>query len=158
MFPDINKQIIINYIIIRKIYNPILFNTKIKNYLDDFMLIRDIKNCNYFKALDKTILCELLHPDREREDLKIDYSIAHAVLKAGEASLVHKLKTSVEVYYILEGKGIMHIDDETEEVQPGQVIYIPQNSKQHIENTGNEELKFLAIVYPTWRAEDEELV
>ena len=83
------------------------------------MLIRDIKNCDYFKALDNTILCELLHPKRESKDLKIDYSIAHAILKAGESSLVHKLKTSIEIYYILEGKGIMHIDDESEEVQPG---------------------------------------
>jgi mannose-6-phosphate isomerase-like protein (cupin superfamily) len=122
------------------------------------MLIKDIKNCNYIKALDKTILCELLHPDRENEDLKIDYSIAHAVLKAGESSLVHRLKTSIEVYYILEGKGLMHIDDEAEEVQSGQVIYIPANSKQYIQNTGNEELKFLAIVYPTWHEKDEELI
>jgi mannose-6-phosphate isomerase-like protein (cupin superfamily) len=121
------------------------------------MLIRDIKNCNYFEAQDKTILCELLHPDREDEDLKINYSIVHAVLKAGESSLIHKLKTSVEVYYILEGKGIMHIDDEKEEVQPGQAIYIPANSKQCIENAENCDLKFLAIVYPKWRAEDEEL-
>lgn len=122
------------------------------------MLIKDIKNCNYFEALDKTILCELLHPKNEKEDLKIDYSIVHAVLKAGESSLVHKLKTSVEVYYILEGKGIMHIDDESEEVQPGQVIYIPANSKQYIQNTSDDELKFLAIVYPMWHAEDEELI
>lgn len=122
------------------------------------MLIRDIKNCNYFKALDNTILCELLHPEREENDLKINYSISHAVLKAGESSLVHKLKTSIEIYYILEGKGIMYIDDESEEVQPGQVVYIPANSKQHIKNTGNDELKFLAIVYPMWRGEDEKLI
>lgn len=122
------------------------------------MLIRDIKNCDYFKALDKTILCELLHPNNEKEELKIDYSIVHAVLKAGESSLVHKLKTSVEVYYILEGKGVMHIDDEAEEVWPGQAIYIPANSRQYIENIGNDELKFLAIVYPTWKEEDEELI
>lgn len=122
------------------------------------MLIRDIKNCNYFKALDNTILCELLHPEREKSDLKINYSIAHAVLKAGESSLVHKLKTSIEIYYILEGKGIMHIDDESEEVYPGQVVYIPANSKQYIKNTGDDELKFLAIVYPMWRGEDEELI
>jgi len=122
------------------------------------MLIKDIKNCNYFKALDKTILCELLHPDRENEDLKIDYSIAHAVLKSGESSLVHRLKTSIEVYYILEGKGIMHIDNESDEVQSGQLIYIPANSKQYIRNTGDDELKFLAIVYPAWHEDDEELV
>lgn len=122
------------------------------------MLIKDIKNCNYFKALDKTILCELLHPKNEKEELKIDYSIVHAVLKAGESSITHKLKTSVEVYYILEGKGIMHIDDESEEVMPGQAIYIPANSSQYIQNTGNNELKFLAIVYPMWKEEDEELL
>lgn len=122
------------------------------------MLIRDIKNCSYFKALDKTILCELLHPKNEEEELNINYSIVHAVLKAGKSSLVHKLKTSTEVYYILEGKGIMHIDDESEEVIPGQAIYIPANSSQYIENTGSDELKFLAIVYPMWKEEDEELI
>ena len=122
------------------------------------MIIRDIRNCNYFEAQDKTVLCELLHPDREDEDLKINYSIVHAILKPGESSLVHKLKTSVEVYYILNGKGIVHIDDEKKEVQPGQVIYIPANSKQCIKNIGNDELKFLAIVYPKWHAEDEEII
>lgn len=122
------------------------------------MLIRDIKNCDYFKALDNTILCELLHPKRENKDLKIDYSIAHAILKASESSLIHRLKTSIEIYYILEGKGIMHIDDEAKEVQPGQVIYIPANSKQYIENIGNSELRFLALVYPMWQEKDEELI
>lgn len=122
------------------------------------MLIRDIKDCNYFKALDNTILCELLHPERENEDLKINYSIAHAILKAGESSLVHRLKTSIEIYYILEGNGIMHIDNESKDVQPGQVIYIPANSKQYIENTGSNQLKFLAMVYPMWNKEDEELI
>jgi mannose-6-phosphate isomerase-like protein (cupin superfamily) len=122
------------------------------------MLIKDIKNCNYFKALDNTILCELLHPEKENKDLKINYSIAHAVLKAGESSLAHKLKTSIEIYYILEGNGIMHIDDESEEVLPGQVIYIPANSRQYIQNTGDNELKFLAIVHPMWREDDDELM
>lgn len=122
------------------------------------MIIRDIKNCNYFQALDKTSICELLHPDREDEDIKIDFSIAHAILNVGESSIAHKLKNSVEIYYILEGKGTMHIDDDSEDVQPGQLIYIPANSKQYIENTGNDGLKFLCIVSPMWREEDEELV
>ncbi len=122
------------------------------------MLIKDIKNCNYFKAPDNTLLCELLHPKNEKGDLNMDYSIAHAILKKGESSLPHRLKTSIEIYYILEGKGIMHIDNEFKDVQPGQVIYIPANSKQYIENTGSTELKFLAMVYPMWQEEDEELV
>lgn len=122
------------------------------------MLIRDIKNCEYSRVMDETLLCELLHPDRENEDLKIDLSIAHAVLNVEESSLVHRVKNSVEIYYILEGNGIMHIDNEAEEVNAGQAIYIPANSKQYIENIGNSELKFLCIVYPKWKEEDEELV
>ncbi len=108
--------------------------------------------------MDNTLLCELLHPERVKEKLKIDYSIAYAILKRGESSLSHKLKTSVEVYYIIEGRGIMHIDHECEDVHPGQLIYIPDNSKQFIENTGREELKFLCVVFPMWKEEDEELV
>ena len=83
------------------------------------MLIKDIKNCTYFKAMDKTALCELLHPKNEIEDLKINFSIAHAILKIGESSLSHVLNSSVEIYYIIEGKGIMNIDNEKEEVNAG---------------------------------------
>ncbi|MGZ7050143.1 MAG: cupin domain-containing protein [Methanobacterium sp.] len=121
------------------------------------MLIKDIKDCKYFKAMDNTILYELLHP-KDDEELKINCSIAHAILKVGESSLSHKLNISAEIYYILEGNGIMHIDDESEEVHPGQAIYIPAGSKQYIENIGKKELKFLCIVNPMWKEEDEELV
>ncbi|MBM4240632.1 MAG: cupin domain-containing protein [Euryarchaeota archaeon] len=121
------------------------------------MIIKDTKNCNYFRALDKTLICELLHPDREDQDLKMQFSIAHTILKSGESSMSHKLKKSVEVYYILEGKGLMHIDDESAEIQSGQAIYIPPNAKQWIENIGDSDLKFLCMVYPPWREEDEEL-
>jgi hypothetical protein len=42
------------------------------------MLIKDIKNSIYFKAMDETILCELLHP--KKEGIIMGCSIAHAVL------------------------------------------------------------------------------
>lgn len=122
------------------------------------MIIKDIRSCEYSRVMDETFLCELLHPDKEDKKLNINLSIAHAILGMEESSLPHKLKTSVEIYYILEGKGIMHIDNEAEEVQQGQIIYIPANSTQYIENIGNEELKFLCIVNPMWKEEDEELV
>ena len=73
------------------------------------MFIKDLKNSKEFIAGDDTILRELLHP--EKEDLKIHYSLAHAVVKPGETSKPHTLKTS-EVYYILEGQGIKNNDFE----------------------------------------------
>ena len=98
------------------------------------MLIKDLAKCRYFKAYDGTNLCELLHPRREMLDLP--YSIAHAILEPGAASLPHRLKTSSEVYFILEGEGEMHIDSEQAEVGTGQAILIPPGSWQHIRNTG----------------------
>ncbi|RCV64152.1 cytosine deaminase [Methanophagales archaeon] len=122
------------------------------------MLIKDIQNGEYFKAIDNTILCELLHPAKEEGALEIRCSIAHAIVKPGVTTLPHRLKTSAEVYYILEGEGMMYINDESAEVHSGQAIYIPSNSKQYIQNTGNYNLKILCIVYPMWRMEDEEVL
>jgi mannose-6-phosphate isomerase-like protein (cupin superfamily) len=67
------------------------------------------------------------------------------------------LKTS-EVYYILEGEGIMHVDDESAAVHAGQAIYVPPNSNQHISNTGDSDLRFLCIVDPAWQPQDEEVL
>lgn len=116
------------------------------------MLIRDLKDCPEIIAGDNTILRELLHPDKAKLELR--HSLAHAIVPVGASSLPHRLKTS-EVYYILEGEGVMHIDEETAPVHAGQAIYIPPHARQYIENTGPAELKFLCIVDPAWRAEDE---
>lgn len=116
------------------------------------MLVKDLLNCQEFIAGDATILKELLHPDKE--NIKLRYSLAHATLKTGKISMPHKLKTS-EVYYIIEGEGLMHIEGESSKVQAGQAIYIPPNTKQFIENIGKSDLKFLCIVDPAWKKEDE---
>jgi mannose-6-phosphate isomerase-like protein (cupin superfamily) len=121
------------------------------------MIIRDIAQSVYFKALDDTLLCELLHPFREAGDIKIGYSIAHAVLKPGQRSLPHQLKISSEVYYILEGEGRLTVEQESAAVTAGQAIYIPPGSRQSLENTGRFDLKFLCLVYPPWQATDEEI-
>ena len=119
------------------------------------MFIKDLKDCPEFIAGDKTILRELLHPDKA--ELKLRYSLAHATVKPSLTSAPHQLKTS-EVYYILEGEGIMYIDDENAEISSGQVVYIPPSAKQYIKNTGKTDLKFLCIVDPAWKPEDEEVL
>ena len=121
----------------------------------EYMYIKDLKDCEEIIAGDKTVLREFLHPSKA--DLKLRYSLAHALVKSGQSSQLHKLKTS-EVYYILQGQGKMHVDKESSVVKAGQVIYIPPNSKQYIENTGDKDLKFLCIVDPAWKPEDEEIL
>jgi mannose-6-phosphate isomerase-like protein (cupin superfamily) len=82
------------------------------------------------------------------------YSLAHAVVKPGTKTKPHSLKIS-EVYYILEGQGRMHVDNEAADVGPGAVIDISLHVVQFIENTGKNDIIFLCIVDPAWCAADE---
>ena len=119
------------------------------------MLIKDVQKSHFITSNDDTVLCELLHP--ARDGVLIPHSIAYAILKPGHASLPHRLRKSSEIYFILEGKGIMHIDNESEAVHRNQAIFIPPLSWQYIQNTGTDDLKFLCVVNPSWSEDDEEV-
>lgn len=121
------------------------------------MIIRDSAECPHERVVDRTILCELLHPDNVEGAEGLGCSIAHAIVPVGEESLPHVLETSTELYYILKGSGEMHIDDEQSLVREGQIVLIPSGARQYIRNTGTSDLVFLAIVAPKWRADDERL-
>jgi mannose-6-phosphate isomerase-like protein (cupin superfamily) len=119
------------------------------------MFIRELKDCEEFIAGDNCALREILHPDKE--SLALRYSMAHAIVKPGDTTWRHRLKTS-EVYFILEGDGVMHIENETAPVRSGSTVYIPPMATQCIQNSGNTDLKFICIVDPAWREEDEEVL
>lgn len=119
------------------------------------MLVRRLEDCREFVAADGSVLRELLHA--KTQPAQIRYSLAHAKVAAGQRTLLHRLASS-EVYYILAGRGMMHIDREARPVGPGCAVYIPPGSMQHIENVGDTDLVFLCIVDPAWRAEDEEIL
>ncbi len=118
------------------------------------MFLKHVKDCEEVIAGDDSILRELLHP--EKADLQIRYSLAHAKVPAGQTTRPHRLKNS-EVYYIVAGHGLMHIDKESFEVGPECAVYIPPGARQYIENIGDSDLIFLCIVDPAWRKEDEEV-
>lgn len=120
------------------------------------MLVRKLSTCPLIVAGDGTRLRELLHPERDYR-FSGRYSLAHALLPVGESSLKHIL-VSDEVYYIISGRGEMHVDDESRSVEPGDVVEIPPGSCQWLVNAGQSELEFLCIVDPAWRAEDEKIV
>jgi mannose-6-phosphate isomerase-like protein (cupin superfamily) len=117
--------------------------------------IIDLKDCRESLAGDGSILRELLHPDKAAVEIR--YSLAHATVEPGARTRRHQLRTA-EVYYILAGRGLMHIDGEVSEVSEGCAVYIPPGSTQHIENRGTANLVFLCIVDPAWRADDERVL
>jgi len=122
------------------------------------MLLRRLQDRESINGLDNTTIREILNPKHESQTLVLNYSLAHATVKPGEKSLPHKFHEASEVYFILKGKGLMHIDDEIAEVSPGDTIYIPPRAVQWIENKGSDDLEFLCIVDPAWKPDAEELV
>lgn len=122
------------------------------------MLIRDIASHRHERVIDRSLLIELLHPDKVPEAAGLSCSIAHAIVPPGESTLPHVLDRSTELYYIISGCGEMHIETEQAPVRPGQIVHIPPGARQFIRNTGSADLVFLCIVAPKWQAEDERLV
>lgn len=119
------------------------------------MFVRELNECAEIIAGDNTTLRELYNS--LKDDIKLNHSLAHAVVKPGQITYKHKL-ASTEIYYILEGEGEMFINEESRTVTSGCAVYIPPDSIQYIKNTGETDLKFLCIVEPAWRAEDEQIL
>jgi len=119
------------------------------------MFIRDVRDRDEIIAGDHTRLRELFNPRKDK--IELGYSFAVAVIAPGRSSLLHRLKTS-EVYYFLAGRGEMQVGGDVNRVRPGQVVYVPPGGVQKVKNTGTENLMFICIVEPAWRAEDEEIL
>lgn len=136
----------------------IAMRDKITSERESTMIIRDIADCPRSRVIDGSLLAELLHPDKVAGAQRLRCSIAHAIVPPGESTLPHVLKTSTELYYILEGDGEIHIGTRSAPVHPGQIALIPRGRVQYIKNTGTGNLVFLCIVTPKWQAADEELI
>jgi len=119
------------------------------------MFKKSLKQADEFVAGDATHLREILHP--HNDPVKLGYSIAHAYIKPGQSSLPHRLSGS-EVYHIIAGEGIIHINGESQAIQQGDTIYVPPGGLQFVENTGKENLTFICIVEPAWTPESEMVV
>ncbi len=99
-----------------------------------------------------TKIKQYFHPHNTLNGVR--FSLSQFTLIQGKSSLRHKLQSS-EIYYILEGAGTLRIDKESISVKKDDSVYVPPMSEQFIENTGTSDLKFLCIVDPAWKTEDE---
>lgn len=81
-----------------------------------------------------------------------DQSIARAKVKPGVTTAWHSLDHTSEIYYILEGQGKVEIGNEPPRIiKKNELIYIPQNVRQRIENIGDQDLIFLCICVPRFQ-------
>src|SRR5579863_6788331 len=69
------------------------------------------------------------------------------VLEKGEAPPLHKHDDTEQVFYILEGEGVLRIGPDQQEhpVKPADVVRIPPTVLHSIRCTGEKPLRYLAI-------------
>ncbi len=121
------------------------------------MRIKSLLNSKNVVAGDGVHLRELVNAHND-PGFSGRYSLAEAILPAGLSSTPHRLSTS-ELYFVISGQAVMHIDKETAELKSGDAVEIPPNAVQWVDNRqGSTPFVFLCIVDPAWRAEDEEIL
>lgn len=60
----------------------------------------------------------------------------------------HSHEIEEQIYYILEGEGLMELNGTTNIVRPGRTIFIPPKVDHALHNTGTKDLTFLVITSP----------
>ena len=117
--------------------------------VDKYIACRNLEDCKHTDKPGNIHIAELLNPGSRDKNLDLNYSFIHSIIEPEESIAPHLMKNP-EVYYILEGEGVLYIDGIPVELRKDQVIYIPAGSVQTIYNTGNTVLKFLVIDQPAW--------
>ena len=102
---------------------------------------------------DLSLIKEIYHP--VNSDVK-NQSLALAIVDK-ETSFHHHKKTE-EIYFIVEGKGMMFLDDRKFEVNKGDSVMIKPNQNHKIKNLGEEKLKVLCCCCPAYIHGDTFLV
>lgn len=99
--------------------------------------------------------CHILEVSNSADDE--DVSIARARVEPGVTTRWHRVRDTVERYYILAGEGSVEVGQSpAEPVTAGDVVVIPASCLQRITNTGQSDLLFLAICSPRFRAHNYE--
>jgi len=119
------------------------------------MDIRNIGEVPAFITKDGSEIRELL---AHRNSCIERQSLAEARVPVGASTTPHYHPVTEEIYYLLEGRARMQIDDQFQDVGPGDAIAIPPGSTHQITNTGETTLKLLCCCAPPYEHKDTVLV
>jgi len=91
--------------------------------------------------------CFILELSNTPDDPEL--SITRARVEPGERTRLHKLRGTTERYLILSGSGIVEVGNQpAREVSVGDIVFIPPDTPQRIENNDEGDLIFLALCTP----------
>jgi mannose-6-phosphate isomerase-like protein (cupin superfamily) len=118
------------------------------------MEIRNIGQVPAFTTKDGSEIRERL---AYRNSSIRNQSLAEARVPAGAKTIAHRHAKTEEIYYVVEGEGLMRLGDEVRRVGPGDAIAIPPGTLHQISNAGPSVLKFLCCCAPCYEDSDTEL-
>ena len=82
----------------------------------------------------------------ESKDFESNCSfVDRSILPPGSSIGLHKHGQNEEMYFIIEGRGIMTVDGEEREVKEGYVVLNKANGTHGLRNESNKDLKILVI-------------
>jgi mannose-6-phosphate isomerase-like protein (cupin superfamily) len=84
---------------------------------------------------------------------RVDFRISRYAPMAYVQEHVHQVQE--QVYYVLEGEGILTLDDTKNLMRPHDYVYVPPGVRHSFTNTGTQGLVFLVITTPA--SDDEEV-
>lgn len=108
-----------------------------------------------YTTKDGSGIRELLHPAVHGTEA---VSLAEATVPPGTSTFAHRHMESREIYYVVQGLGLMHVEGEAREVRAGDSVWIPPGSAHFVENTGGIDLVILCVCVPPYSHEDTRLV
>jgi mannose-6-phosphate isomerase-like protein (cupin superfamily) len=115
------------------------------------MTIQNLSAQAPFTTKDGSTIRSIL--DRTNAPVQLQ-SLAEASLPPGGSTERHYHKISEELYFLLEGTGLMEIDGECREVASGNAILIPPGAWHQITGTGTADLRFLCCCAPPYDHSD----
>jgi mannose-6-phosphate isomerase-like protein (cupin superfamily) len=114
------------------------------------MEVKNAKNIKAFITKDKSEIKEIFHPNNSK--IKT-ISLAEATVYPGDTTEYHYHEKSDEIYFILQGTGILEIEGEKKKVRENDCILISSKNKHKIKNIGKVPLKILCLSIPPYSHE-----
>jgi mannose-6-phosphate isomerase-like protein (cupin superfamily) len=104
---------------------------------------------------DGSTIRELIHPSIHGNR---NQSLAEATVAPESRTRLHWHQIAEEIYFILEGSGLMTVGEEVFPVGIGDSVLIQPGKRHRIENTGRSPLRVLCACSPPYSHEDTELI
>jgi mannose-6-phosphate isomerase-like protein (cupin superfamily) len=113
------------------------------------------RNIEPYITRDGSEIRELMHP---RVHGNRSQSLAEAVIRSGERTLLHRHRVTEELYHVTSGSGLVTLGDEQLPVSAGDTVLIMPGTPHCVAASGDQPLRILCCCSPAYSHDDTELL